>query len=151
LGYQFTVPAGWSAREGSIDWESGPAHRDLPDVDTFHARDGDPWLLVQKRPLSGHPSLPAWIADMTARQDITYAECVAPEHERPAMLGGEVARMRAFHCAVDGPDALAIQVLTTHNGFGWVVLCYSESGESGRIPAAEQQCSKWLQGFSFAD
>ncbi|WP_344139895.1 hypothetical protein [Pedococcus bigeumensis] len=88
---------------------------------------------------------------MTARKDITYGECVAPEHERAATLGGEVARMRAFHCPVDGPNALAIQVLTTHDGFGWVALCYSESGESGRIADAEQQCSTWLQEFSFAN
>ena len=52
---------------------------------------------------------------------------------------------------VVGPNALAIQVLTTHDGFGWVALCYSESGESGRIADAEQQCSTWLQEFSFAD
>ncbi len=88
---------------------------------------------------------------MTAREDIAYPQCAAPEHERAAMLGGEVARMRAFHCSVDGPNALAIQVLTTHEGFGWVALCYSESGEIGRTAVAEQQCSRWLQEFSFED
>lgn len=151
LGSRFIVPTGWSAREGSIDWEAGPAHKGLPDVDTFAARDGDPWLVLQNRRLTGHPALSAWIAELTARGDITYPQCAAPQHLGTVTLGGEQAQTRAFHCPVDGPNALAVQVLTTHNGIGWVALCYSESGETGPIPAAERQCSRWLQGFSFAD
>jgi hypothetical protein len=151
LGYWFIVPTGWSAREGSLDWEAGPAHKGLPDVDTFAARDGDPWLVLQKRRLSGHPSLSAWIARMTAREDITYPQCAEVQRLGTATLGGAVAQIRAFHCPVDGPKALAVQVLATHGGFGWVALCYSESGETGPLPDAEHQCSSWLQGFRFAD
>jgi len=107
LGYRFTVPSGWSAQEGYVGWEewSGAPHRGTPAFDTFSSPEADPWIVVGKRPLTAGVSLDQWIKQMTAIKAITYPpeECKPVEDDRPTSLGGEKARMLAFHCPVDGP------------------------------------------------
>ena len=68
--------------------------------------------------------------------------------ERP-ILGERRHASLAFHCPVDGPKAIAVQVLATHNKDGWVVMCFSELGKAGPIPGLEQQCERWLSSFQF--
>jgi hypothetical protein len=137
--------------EGSARWKQSPPHKDAPEFDTFDSRDGDPWIVIGKRPLAGKFSLGKWIEKMTVIHAITYGqfECTAVEDDRATSLGGEKARIHAFHCPVDGPVAIAVQVLVTHNDFGWVAMCYSEGDEAGQIPAFEKQCMRWLSTFRF--
>jgi hypothetical protein len=154
LGYIFSAPSGWYAQEGYLDWEdwAAPPHRGTPPFDTFTSPDeGDPWILVGKRPLRSNQTLGQWIKHLVATKAITYPadECRPVEHERATTLGKEPARMRAFHCPVDGPKAAAAQVLATHKNEGWIVMCYSEEGKVGPLPALEQQCERWLSTFRF--
>jgi hypothetical protein len=153
LGYRFAVPSGWFAIEGSIPWDdvAGPPHRGSPAFDTFASPESDPWIVVGKRPVTAKVSLEQWIKQLIATRAITYEpeECKSVEDDRATSLGGEKARMRAFHCPVDGPKAIAVQVLATHNKDGWVVMCFSELGKAGPISGLEQQCERWLSSFQF--
>jgi hypothetical protein len=153
LGYRFAVPSGWSATEGVLPWEGtgNPPHRSAPAFDTFATPDSDPWIVVGKRPLTTKVSLEQWIKQLIATKVITYHpdECKSVEDDRATDLGGEKARMLAFHCPIDGPKAIAVQVLATHNNDGWVVMCYSELGKVGPISGIEQQCERWLSSFQF--
>jgi hypothetical protein len=155
LGYSFVVPGGWFAQEGYLNWEdwSGPPHRGTPPFDTFMSPDpeGDPWILIGKRSLTSQISLDQWVEQLITSKAITYppGECSPVEDDRATSLGGETARMLAFHCPVDGPKAVAVQVLATHGGEGWIAMCFSEEGKAGPLPAFERQCELWLSTFQF--
>jgi hypothetical protein len=153
LGYRFTVPNGWYAMEGHRPWEGvgDPPHQFAAPFDTFLAPEADPWIVIGKRLLTTKVSLDQWIKQLIAIKAITYQpeECKSVEDDRPTSLGGESARMRAFHCPIDGPKAIAVQVLATHHTDGWVVMCYSEQGKAGPLPGLEQQCQRWLSSFRF--
>jgi hypothetical protein len=153
LGYRLTVPNGWIATEGYVRWEvvGGPPHLGAPPFDTFASPESDPWIVIGKRPLTTQVSLDQWIKQMIAMKAITYqpGECKSVEDDRPTSLGGEKARMRAFHCPIDGSKAMAVQVLATHQTDGWVVMCYSQLGKAGSILGLEQQCQRWTSSFRF--
>jgi hypothetical protein len=153
LGYRFVVPEGWYASEGSRPWEGvgDPPHRSSAPFDSFLSPEADPWIVIGKRPLTTKVSLDQWIEQLIAIKAITYQpeECNPVEDDRPASLGGEPARMRAFHCPIDGPKAIGVQVLATHDMDGWVVMCFSEQGKAGSIAGLEQQCQRWLSSFQF--
>jgi hypothetical protein len=153
LGYRFVVPTEWIVLEGYVDWDTWdePPHRGTPPFDTFLSQMGDPWIVVGKRQVHDPVSLDQWIEQLRADHLITYkpGECVSVEDQRATTLGGEPAEMLGFHCPVDGPDAVAAQVLTRHGDTGWVVMCYSEKGKAGTLPEHEQQCDRWLSTFQF--
>jgi hypothetical protein len=152
-GYRFTTPPGWSAKRGIGQWDEGvsPA-RNVVGFDTFASYQGDPWLVIGRRPAGG-ASLKQWIIEMTTTKTITYpaSTCSTPEHISPAALGGAAAELRWFHCPVDGPHAVGVQVLALHRGNGYVVMCYSESGVAGTAPAMAAVCQDWLRLFHFVD
>jgi hypothetical protein len=128
LNYQFRAPAGWVATEGYLPWELGAPHRGSPMFDTFVAPDGGNWwIVVGKRPVKPDVSRDEWIRQMLDQQAITYSpdECRQAENQALVTLDAEQARMRSFHCPIDGPNAMAVQVLATHHNEGWVVMCYS--------------------------
>jgi hypothetical protein len=154
LGYRFVVPAGWIAQEGYMDWDtwSGAPHRGTPPFDTFMSTDSDPWIIVGKRQVQDSVPLGEWIDRLQTDQVITYeaGECAPVEDRHVTTLGGEPAEMLAFHCPVDGPDAVAAQVLAKHEDTGWVVMCYSEKGRAGALAEHQQQCERWLSAFEFA-
>jgi hypothetical protein len=112
----------------------------------------DPWMVVGKRTVAEAVSVDEWIRQMTAIKAITYPDrqCAAVEDEQTSELGGEEARLLAFHCPVDGPDAVAAQILAKHGRAGWLVMCYSEE-KLGSLEALEQHCAEWLRGFAFLD
>jgi hypothetical protein len=151
--YSFVLPDGWTIQErGTEDWPTGlPPHRDTHVFDTFVTPERDPWIVVGRRPVGPDESLTQWIAQMVATGTISYPpwDCGSVEDERAATLDKEAAHLRAFHCPVDGPNAIAVQVLALHRGGGWVVQCFSEQGKGGPIPAFEEQCQRWLQTFHF--
>lgn len=147
------MPRDWIANEGYLDWDdldSAP-HRGTPAFDTFASPDSDPWIVVGSRRVDG-ASLDQWIDELRSEGVITYepGQCAPVEDERTTRLGGEPALMLAFHCPVDGPDAVAAQVLARHEDTGWVVMCYSETGVTGTLSEHEQQCERWLVSFEFA-
>jgi hypothetical protein len=152
LGYRLVVPQDWIATEGYLDWADLDAapHRGTPAFDTISSPEDDPWIVVGSRPAKGM-SLARWIDTLRSDQVITYASdvCGPVEDERSMTLGGEPARMLAFHCPVDGPDAVAAQVLARHQDTGWVVMCYSERGRAGKLAEHEEQCERWLSSFEF--
>jgi hypothetical protein len=151
LGYRFAVPEGWYASEGSRPWEGvgDPPLRSAAPFDTFVSPEVFPWIVIGKRPLTTKVSPDQWIEQLIADRAITYQpeQCNPVEDERPASLGGEPARMRAFHCPIDGPKAIGVQILATHDMDGWVVMCLSEKGNPGPIASVEQQCQRWLSSF----
>jgi hypothetical protein len=153
LGYRFVVPQDWIANEGYLDWDDldSKPHRGTPAFDTFASPDSDPWIVVGSRRVDG-ASLDQWIDELRSEHVITYEpdQCGPVEDERTTTLGGEPAQMLAFHCPVDGPDAVAAQVLARHEDTGWVVMCYSETGRAGALAEHEQQCERWLSSFEFA-
>jgi hypothetical protein len=155
LGYAFAPPAGWEAIEGYLDWSGGGGqpHRGAPQFDTFREQglENDPWLVVGKR-ADTRSSLDQWIRHLERLEVITYpaVDCVPPERESRAVLGGEPAVLRAFHCPVDGSRAVAVMVLALHQSAGWVVLCYSET-EVGDLGDLEEKCRAWLGSFRFID
>ena len=154
LGYRLAVPSGWSADEGYLPWRGpNPPHRSAPQFDTFTDwyEDGDPFIVVGKRPVPRGVGLDEWIADMVRRRAITYPhhQCNEVEHARTIELDGEPARARAFHCPVDGTEAVAVQVLALHDGAGWVVMCYGH--HVGDIDVMERHCDGWLSSFEFLD
>lgn len=57
--------------------------------------------------------------------------------------------MLSFHCPIDGPDAIAVQVLAKHGDDGWVVMCFNEKEAKGNLPEFEQRCNGWLSTFEF--
>jgi hypothetical protein len=154
LGYRLVVPAGWVAQEGYMDWDSwdGSPHRGTPPFDTFLSMDSDPWIVVGKRQVHDAAPLDEWVDRLQSDQVITYeaGECSAPEERRPTTLGGETAEMLAFHCPIDGPAAVAAQVIARHEDTGWVVMCYSEEGKTGSLAEHQDQCERWLSTFTFA-
>jgi hypothetical protein len=153
LGYRFVVPTDWVAQEGYMDWDTwdGPPHKGTPPFDTFMSQASDPWIVVGKRQVHDSASLDQWIEQLRSDHLITYepGECGAVEDQRATTLGGEPAEMLGFHCPVDGPDAVAAQVLTRHGDTGWVVMCFSEKGRAGTLPEHQQQCERWLSTFQF--
>ncbi len=154
LGYRFVVPTDWVAHEGYVEWDTWdghPPHRGSPPFDTFMARDADPWIVVGKRQVHDSASLAQWIEQLRSEHLITYqpGECGPVEDQRATTLGGEPAEMLGFHCPVDGPDAVAAQVVARHEDTGWVVMCYSEQGRAGALPEHQEQCERWLSTFQF--
>lgn len=107
--------------------------------------------MVGRRPVSDGASLDQWMEHMRKTKTITYAPsvCVSPERSSEASLGGEAARVLSFHCPVDGPLAVATQVLTIHQGQGYAAMCYDEDPPRGPIPDFEQACLRLLEGFAF--
>jgi len=153
LGYRFVVPTNWVTQEGYMEWDTwdGPPHRGTPPFDTFMSQASDPWIVVGKRQVRDSASLDEWTEQLRSDHLITYkpGECGPVEDQRATTLGGETAKMLAFHCPVDGPDAVAAQVLTRHGDTGWVVMCYSEKGKTGTLPEHQRQCDRWLSTFQF--
>ncbi len=154
LGYRFVVPAGWVAQEGYVDWDTwdGAPHKGTPPFDTFMATDSDPWIIVGKRQVQDSAPLDEWIDRLEADKAITYdaGECAPAEERRRTTLGGEPGEMLAFHCPVDGPAAVAAQILVRHEDSGWVLMCYSEAGKAGNLAEHQDQCERWLSTFEFS-
>lgn len=153
LGYRFVVPADWAIQEGYMAWEEwdGAPHRGTPPFDTFMSQASDPWIVVGKRQVHDAATLDQWIEQLRSAGLITYEahECRPVENRSVTTLGGEPAHMLGFHCPVDGPHAVAAQVLARHDDAGWVVMCFSERGKAGALPDHQRQCEKWLSTFEF--
>ena len=88
---------------------------------------------------------------MLDQQAITYSpdECRQAENQALVSRDAEQARMRSFHCPIDGPNAMAVQILATHHNEGWVVMCDQEPAASPSLQTFEQQCDTWLKSFRF--
>jgi len=76
-----------------------------------------------------------WIRQMVAMHMLTYAadECSGVLEDQLVPLDGEEARMRTFRCPIDGPDAVAVQVLATHRNEGWALLCGGDVAPSAQL------------------
>jgi hypothetical protein len=94
--------------------------------------EGDPWIVTGKRPAPAM-TLEQRIQQMRETGTITYRpeECRPVENDKEVFLAAEPARRLSFHCPVDGPDAIAVQVLAKHGDDGWVAMCFSEREASG--------------------
>ena len=152
-GFTLVTPADWITQDPTGDWELGTApHQGGLGFLTILTGLGDPWLIVGSRDGPAGADVAGWLRQLRSTQTITYPEdqCSAPEDATTGSLGGKPAVVLAFHCPVDGPEALAVQVLGVHGGRGFLVMCYSEQGLVGAIPDAEEQCNAWLSGFEFA-
>jgi hypothetical protein len=153
LGYRFVVPTDWVVLEGYLEWDAWdePPHRGTPPFDTFMSQTSDPWIVVGKRQVHDSASLDQWIEQLRVARLITYDpdQCVSTEDQRATSLADEPAQMLGFHCPVDGPDAVAAQVVARHGDTGWVVMCFSEKVKAGNLSEHEQQCERWLSTFQF--
>jgi hypothetical protein len=152
FGYRFVIPAGWGTAQATLDWDIGNApHKNSPSFDTYTTlATDDPWIVVSRRAAEGAP-LDQWIRAMSETRTISYGpeECRPVEDERATTLDGESARLRGFHCPIDGPNAIAVQILARHHADGWIFECYSEKAAGGALPAFEQQCQQWASTLRF--
>jgi hypothetical protein len=155
LGYSLAVPPGWTSQEGSQDWPltgSGPPRVAVSTFDDLLSPSSDPRILIGEQPVPDAAPLDQWIDHMRSSGAITYppGDCNPAEQQTPGTLGGEPARLVAFHCPADGPDAAIVQVLARHAGTGWIVSCFSGSGAKGGLQGLEKECSGWVSSFRFA-
>jgi hypothetical protein len=92
-----------------------------------------------------------WISQMIDMHMLAYAadECGDVLSDRTVRLDGEQAGMRSFRCPVDGPDAVAVQVLATHSNEGWALVCGGDLTPPAQLSAFEQECQSLLAGFHF--
>jgi hypothetical protein len=153
-GYEYAMPAGWYALPAVGEWELGvsPARR-VTGFDTFQDPRGQLWIVVGRRPVAPGTQLADWVQHMTDTKTISYpiSTCVAPEHQAAGSLGDATAVVRSFHCPVDGPLAVAVQVLAIHENFGFVAMCFDEDQANGPIPEFEGACLNLLKGFAFTE
>jgi hypothetical protein len=153
-GYRMDVPQGWSTHQAYLDWTMGvEPHRDGPFFDTLRSeKTGDPWVLVGRQEFARSLTLHRWVARLRSSDTITYpGRCDPPAFERPSTLGGEPAQMIALRCPGDFPNSIAIQVLGVHDRAGYLVMCFSEEAEGGRIKVLLDDCEEWLSSFRFVD
>lgn len=152
-GYVMAMPVGSYSLAGFGEWHEGvsPARR-VAGFDTFQTPGGGPWIVIGRRPVSDGASLDQWVEHMRKTRTINYppSVCMSPERSSLASLGGETALVLSFHCPVDGPLALATQVLTMHRGLGYAAMCYDEDPPRGPLPEFEQACLSLLEGFAFS-
>ena len=153
-GYEYAMPAGWYALPAVGEWELGisPARR-VTGFDTFQDPRGQLWIIVGRRPVAPGTQVADWVQHMTDTKTISYpiSTCVAREHQAAGCLGDATALVRSFHCPVDGPLAVAVQVLAIHEGFGFVAMCFDEEQANGSMPEFEKACLNLLKGFAFSD
>lgn len=152
-GYVIALPVGSYSVAGFGEWQEGvsPARR-VAGFDTFQTPGGGPWIVIGRRPVSNDASLDKWVEHMRKTRTISYppSVCVSPERSSRSSLGGETALVLSFHCPVDGPLAVATQVLTMHRGLGYAAMCYDEDRPRGPLPEFEQACLRLLEGFAFS-
>ena len=152
-GYVMAMPVGSYSVAGVGEWNEGvsPARR-VAGFDTFQTPGGGPWIVIGRRPVSDGASLDQWVEHMRKTRTISYPSsvCVSPETRSVASLGGEAAIVLSFHCPVDGPLALATQVLTMHRGSGYAAMCYDEDPPRGALTEFQRACLSLLEGFAFS-
>lgn len=107
--------------------------------------------MIGRRPVSNGASVDEWVEHMRKTRTISYppSVCASPERSSRSSLGGETALVLSFHCPVDGPLAVATQVLTMHRGLGYAAMCYDEDPPREPLPEFEQACLRLLEGFAF--
>jgi hypothetical protein len=153
--YKFTIPLSWQVSpppQPPTAWALGvPPHKYDPAFETVNSEQSDPWITIGVRPVAGGVSLARWVKQMRATRTVIFKpdECVPVEHETTSSLGPEPAISLAFHCPVDGPKAVGVELLALHAGSGFVAFCYSENGRTGTIPQAEAFCTRTMGSFVF--
>jgi hypothetical protein len=151
LGYRLRLPPGWTATPAYLDWElSVPPTPGTPFVDTLTAPAGTPFYAVGRQQRPSGETLGEWLVKLQNAKSITYPDqCTPPTAEADTSLGSEPAKSFSLHCPEDGPDAVGVQVLAMHGGFGYLLFCYDYHWGATRTDELVKQCREWSKGFTY--
>jgi hypothetical protein len=146
-GYTVALPAGWSGRQASYQWNGGgsPSHGD-GDVDLF-AGPGSGFAIAFAAP--SRESLAAYVKNFVRDQAAEHRCPPIPQTNQAVTIDRAPARLLGMHCPAPS-DLLVLNAITVHDKTGYVFVFEDPSaGTAAAEHAGRLAFGKFLAGIRF--